>query len=429
MANLYDTSATKALNEDEYINKLYDNTLDAHKNAVQQGYTNSANQLTTGQQNTQKQTSDYVKRAYVEGQRSAGTVQKSTPSLGGAAGAQSKLTLANQQQANQTALQNQQNVADQEYQRQRQLLAQKYESQIKQAQADNDMVRAQALYEAAKAEEEQLRAMRESAATLMAGKGDNSLVEAIARGDAVQRDTTSPTWEGVLKNEEALNKIYDAQLESQRLEAEMAHNQNMSDLEAQQQAAVRETDKNLTSAYVDALKKNQNYTEVQNAYGQGSGAAMRARLARETGLTEKLTDLRKLQLGADAEAELKKVGMADSLGQTLAKARADVGKQRNEALYKAAEDEEQALVEEQKTIADILAKQGNYAALGALYGLTEEQIRKLVGNTNRSYNPTPETPETPETEERNFSFIPEGYVGQSSVNAYNYLKDLLSKGK
>ena len=36
MASLYDTSANSSLNEDKYINKLYDSTLDSHKKAVQQ---------------------------------------------------------------------------------------------------------------------------------------------------------------------------------------------------------------------------------------------------------------------------------------------------------------------------------------------------------------------------------------------------------
>ena len=58
MANLYDTSANSAFNEDRYINKIYDSTLDAHKKAVQQGYDKSVQQLTAGQQNTQAKTSD-----------------------------------------------------------------------------------------------------------------------------------------------------------------------------------------------------------------------------------------------------------------------------------------------------------------------------------------------------------------------------------
>lgn len=381
MANLYDTSANSTFNEDQYINKLYDQTKDSHKAALQQGYDNSAKQLATGQQNTQKQTDDYVKRAYVEGEKAGANVggaMKSTPS-GAGANAQAQLTLGNQQQANTTDLQNQQSDADQEYERRRKLLADKYSAQIRQAQADNDMARAQALYEAARAEEEQLRSFRQSAATLMQNKGDNSIVEAIAQGTPVTRDTTSGTWDGVLKNEESINKIYDAQLESERQAAEIAHMEEMSALDAQQQEARKETDRNLTGAYVDALKKNRNYQETQTAYGQGSGTAMQARLAREAGLMEKLTDLRRLQLGRDADAELDRAELVHTLGSRIAESRQTADQNRNKALYDAAEQEEQALVSEQQMIGALLAKKNNYSALGKLYGLTQDQIDRLQG--------------------------------------------------
>lgn len=460
MANLYDTSATKALNEDEYINKLYENSMDSQKKALQQGFDSTTQQLTAGQQNTQKQTSDYVKRAYVEGQRSAGTVQKA-PSGGIGAGTQARLTLGNQDQANVSALKNQQAVADQEYERQRQVLANRYAAQIQQAQADNDMVRAQALVEAARAEEEQLRAMRQNAATMMAGKGDMSIAEAIAQGAAVQRDTVSPSWDSVTKNEEGINKIYDAQMESARLQAQMAHDENMSQLEAQQRAAQRQTDEDLNSTYVDALKRNKSYQETQTAHGQSSGTAMQARLDREAGLTGKLTELRKLQLGKDAAAEQEKAGLVQNIGETIAKAQSEADRQRNQALYDAAEAEEQALIEEQQTVGQLLAKKNNYSMLGALYGLTPEQIRKLQGETGGRYAPGPggdegyytgwENKQLQDMANRgielflakqaeatkgqagsgtgNTSLMPAGYVGQSSVDAYNYLLNALQNQK
>ena len=130
---------------------------------------------------------------------------------------------------------------------------------------------------------------------------------------------------------------------------------------------------------MEALKKNQNYQEVQNAYGQGSGASMQARLAREAGLTEKLTDLRKLQLGKDAKTEMEKADLVRALGETISKAQSDIDSKRNKELYEAAEDEEQALIEEQKTVGNLLAKQNNYSVLGALYGLTPDQINRLQG--------------------------------------------------
>jgi hypothetical protein len=233
MANLYDTGATSALNEDKYINKLYDSTLDAHKNALQQSYDKSLQQLTTGQQNTQKQTSDYLQRAYTDGVRATNNVQqKASPTVSGiGAAAQSRLTMGNQQQSNKTTLQNQQIIADQEYERIRALRGQQYAAEIKKAQANNDMNRAQMLYDAAKAEEEQLRNLRQEAANLMYSKGDSSIVDAIAKGEAVTKDTTTETWENVLKNEADINKIYDAQLEAERQAAELSYIEDLSKLE------------------------------------------------------------------------------------------------------------------------------------------------------------------------------------------------------
>ena len=379
MANLYDTGANSAFNEDKYINKLYDSTLDSQKKALTQGYEDSVKQLNAGQQQTREQTSDYVKRAYVEGQRSAGTMEKSAANPAGVGtNAQARLTLGNQNQANKTTLQNQQDIADQEYERQRQMRGQWYAAEIKKAQANNDMNRAQALYSAAQAEEAQMRAFRQNAAVMMQNKGDGSVLDAIARGEAVTPDTTSETWGSVLKNEGTINKIYDAQLESQKQDANLAYAQSLSDLIAKQAETQRETDRNLTATYVDALKKGRNYQEVQNAYGQGSGTAMQARLARESGLVKKLTDLRTLQLGKDAAAEQERAGLVHTLGSTIAAGQETINNKRNQALYDAAEKEEQNLVSDQQFVGQQLAKKGDYSVLGKLYGLTDAQLAKLM---------------------------------------------------
>lgn len=379
MADLYSTRATSALNEKDYINKLYDASLGAQKDTIQQGYDQSIQQLNSSQQATKQQTSDYLKRAYVEGQRASGHVEKPNIIQGTAgADAQARLTMGNRNQANRSTLASAQSAADAEYQRQRQLKADWYSSQIKQAQADNDMNRAQALYDAAKAEEEQLRSLRQQGATLMAGKGDNSILDQIARGEAVTIDETTPTDSAVLKNEAAINKIYDAQIESQRAAAQYQLQKDLSDIDAKQQAATRETDKNLTSAYVNALQKARNYQEVQNAYGQGSGAAMQARLARESGLAQKLTDLRALQIGKDAQYEGKRLDAVSADADTIAKAIAAANLKRNQELYAAAEKEEQNLVNDQTIVGQQLAKNGDYSVLGKLYGLTPAQIAALM---------------------------------------------------
>ena len=385
MANLYDTAGTSALNEKQYINKLYDTSLGAQKDAVKEGYEASIQQLNASQKNTQGQTQEYLKRAYVEGNRATGNMNTASGAggatvsgMGAGANAQKKLTLGNQNQANATALNQQQAAADAEYNRQRQLKADWYASQIKKAQADNDMNRAQALYDAAKSEEEQLRSLRNTAATMMAGKGDNSILDAIAKGEQVKIDETSPTWDSVLKNEGAINKIYDAQLEAQRIQAQAEMDKSLSDIDAAQQASRREMDKSLTAAYVDALRKGRNYQEMQTAYGQGSGTAAQARLARESELIKKLTDIRALQIGKDAQTEGKRLDAAGTYADAIAKAAAAANLTRNQELYKAAEKEEQNIVADQQLVGEQMAKNGDYTVLGKLYGLTDAQIAALM---------------------------------------------------
>ena len=183
----------------------------------------------------------------------------------------------------------------------------------------------------------------------------------------------------MLKNEEALNKVYDAQMESQRQGLLMDYQKNLSDLEAQQAHQRAQTDKNLTQTYVDALRKAKNYAEVQNAYGQGSGAQAQARLAQDTELQKNLTDLRGVQMGADAKAGMDRFGIGQAYRDAIAKANADVELQRAKALFDAAEKEEQTLVGNQEFVGKQYAGQGNYSVLGKLYGLTQDQIDRMQG--------------------------------------------------
>ena len=77
--------------------------------------------------------------------------------------------------------------------------------------------------------------------------------------------------------------------------------------------------------------------------------------------------------------ELDRAELVASLGEKLAGSQQTVDKKRAEALIEAAEKEEQALVTEQQTIGNLLAKQNNYSVLGKLYGLTQDQIDRLQG--------------------------------------------------
>ena len=390
MPTIKDTAATSALNEDKYINKLYDESMNSQKNLLDQNMAENNGVLDQEKQNVQKQTDDNLQRTYVEAAKAAGVYSgPGTPKISGGAAAQAGLSQWNQQAADTTALKGKQNAADMEIERQRQLLASQYSAAIKQAQADNDMQRAQQLYEAAKAEEAQLMEYRKQAATMLAGRGDNSIMESIANGETPSRDTESDTWQEVLKNEDTINRAYDSQMESQKQGFLMDYQKSLSDLGARLQQQQKQTDESLTQAYVDSLRGARNYAEAQNAYGQGSGTQAQAQLARDMALQKNMTDIRGVQAGNAAQGGMDRFTIGQTFRDAIAKANAENEANRVKALFDAAEQEEQTLADNQEFVGKQYAKNGDYSILGKLYGLTQDQIDRMQGTGAYAYTGEP----------------------------------------
>ena len=392
MANLRENRATSALNEDQYINKIYDQTHKNQQQAIQAGQTAVMGQVDAGQQFNREQTKQYQGRTKAEGDRAAQNIQKTVaqqmgrgnPSVG--AQAQAGLSMGNQQDSNRRVLNDQQSQADAEYERQRKNLADLYSTRIKQAQESNDMQRAQALLDAARAEDEQLRQLRQQGSQLLSQRGDNSMLDSIVNGEPVQRDTASDSWNEVLAHEDAINKIYDAQIRQQQLGAEQQAREAMSDLEAQQQKGVRDTDAALNKIYVNALRSSQASREAQNASGQNSGTAVQDAIARQNAMTGELTEARRLQAVRDAQNQGQRIDKMRALQDAIQKAQAAGDEQRAKALYEAAEKEEQKLVDDQLFAGQQYARQGDYSILGKLFGMTPEQIARLNGGGNGGYH-------------------------------------------
>ena len=301
------------------------------------------------------------------------------PKLSLGAQQQEALNRGNARQANVTDLQQKQSDADAEIERQRQILASQYSAAIKKAQADNDMLKAQELYNAAKEEEAKLLSLRQTASTTLAAKGDTSIRDALLQGETPTSDYSGQTWEQVLKNEGSINEIYDKQLESERLALQMENEEALSDLAAKQRKQQAQTDEKLTQAYVNALQKMKNYAEVQTAYGQGSGTAAAARIAQDTELQKALTDLRGVQMGADAGIGMEGLDIRKDFRDRLYGSQDEISRKRAEELLKAAEQEEENLYNTQLQIGQQLAKENNWSVLGKLYGLTQDQIDRIQG--------------------------------------------------
>lgn len=377
MANLTDSSALSALNEKDYINKLYDSNTDTTKKLLQENYTQNNGLLDSEKQSVADQTQTNIDRTNVEAKQSQNAYTGPKQTLG--ASAQESLSRGNALQKNTTSLNQKQVEADAEIERQRQLLGSQYAAAIKKAQADNDMERAQQLYDAAKDEEEKLLALRTTASSLLAEKGDTSIRDALLNGETPSPDYSGETWEQVLKNESSINDIYDNQLKSKLLALQMEQEEAASGLAAKRSKQSAETDSKLTEAYVDALQKAKNYAEVQNAYGQGSGTAAAARVAQDTEMQDELTRLRGVQTAADAGYGIDNFELLKKYLGSVADNTQSVNSDRAKALLEAAEKEEENLYNTQLTIGQEMAKNNDYSVLGKLYGLTDDQIDRLQG--------------------------------------------------
>lgn len=164
---------------EDQIKKMYEASLTNQKEQLGQDYAQANSELDVQQQKNQVATDQNLTRTAVEAQKAAvnNAELHNAAGLSSGARAQARLAQENQLQANMTALRAAQQQSDAEIERQRGLLAQEYQSAIRQAQADNDLALAEALYEQAQKDDADLLSKQKSAAELMAKAGDFSLYQ------------------------------------------------------------------------------------------------------------------------------------------------------------------------------------------------------------------------------------------------------------
>lgn len=338
------TSALNGLNEKDYINKLYGGNSEAEKKLIQENYTDNAGILNTEQNRVEQQAQDHVNRTQVEANSTAQNVYNG-PKLSSGAGTQASLAQENALRGNTNSLNQGLDVARQEYERKRQLLASQYETEIKQAQANNDMQKAQALYEAAKREEQQLMDAYKKEAEMLGSFGEteaaNAIMGKLLFGGALNTGFQGSTSKDVLKYEDEIRKMYESKYESEKLGLRSQLEEALSDIQARQEAQQRQTDEKLTETYVQALQKAKNYAEVQNAYGMGSGSFGQAQLAQDTELQKALTDLRLLQLDTDTKTGVQRLDAYKDFSKNLQQRQAAINLERAKEMLAAAESEEE----------------------------------------------------------------------------------------
>ena len=148
----------------EQLKKLYSSQLASQTEQLKQGYLQADAEYAAEKEKAQKATDANLTRTAVEAQKAAvnNAELHNAYGLSSGARAQARLAQENQLQANLTALRTQQQELDADVERQRSLLSQQYQSAIRQAQAENDLAKAQALYEEARRKQDALTAQQQT---------------------------------------------------------------------------------------------------------------------------------------------------------------------------------------------------------------------------------------------------------------------------
>lgn len=177
--------------------------------------------------------------------------------------------------------------------------------------------------------------------------------------------------------EEQIKQMYGSQLNSQKEQLKTDYDQAVSELDKQIAEAQKKTDRNIRQTQVDAKQAAVNTAEYYAANGLTSGAKAQARLAQETQLQDDINTLRATQQAADAEVERQRGLLAQEYTSAIRKAQADNDLALAQALYEAAKEEEAKLLAKQEAAAGLMAQSGDYSRYGELYGLSDEEVKKL----------------------------------------------------
>ena len=178
-------------------------------------------------------------------------------------------------------------------------------------------------------------------------------------------------------NEEMIRQMYDSQLNSKKEQLTTDYEKALSDLEQQKLSNQKSFDTGLQRVNAAAQKAKVNNEEYYAASGLSSGARAQARLAQENQLQANLTTLRAAQQEADASVERQRGILANEYASAIRKAQADNDLAMAQALYQEAQNAEAKLLAQKEAAANMMAQAGDYARYGELYGLSEEEIKKL----------------------------------------------------
>ena len=199
-----DYKTPTANNQEDYIKQMYDANLASNKAQLESDYNQNLSDLGAEESKLGNIYYEQMRQAQAESDRNRQAFQEyaNARGLNSGTGGQAELAQSNQLSSNLNALRQSEAEKRAEVERQRQLLGQQYQNAIQQAQADNDLARAKALYEEAVRVDESITSASQadadralqmfnmlnstalSAASAYASNNDMSLYEKLLAGDS-----------------------------------------------------------------------------------------------------------------------------------------------------------------------------------------------------------------------------------------------------
>ena len=177
--------------------------------------------------------------------------------------------------------------------------------------------------------------------------------------------------------QQLLQEAYDQKRAGKKMQLQAAYDRELAEITGLEQAADRQARESATRRSTQARQDKAAWNEIQTAQGLTSGAQGQALLTMDNQLRGDLTAISQAGNAEAAELAARRQALARDLAAQLEQVQAESDYEEAMALYQLSREQDSQQAQTQKAMAALLAQAGDFSLYGALYGLTQEQIRRL----------------------------------------------------
>lgn len=177
--------------------------------------------------------------------------------------------------------------------------------------------------------------------------------------------------------QQLLQEAYDQKRAGKKKQLQAAYDRELAEITGLEQAADRQARESATRRSTQARQDKAAWNEIQTAQGLTSGAQGQALLSMDNQLRGDLTAISQAGNAEAAELAARRQALARDLAAQLEQVQAESDYEEAMALYQLSREQDSQQAQTQKAMAALLAQAGDFSLYGALYGLTQEQIRRL----------------------------------------------------